>query len=205
MGAEHWEITTVSREYTRGIPYKSSGWDSICFSFLLSFPFPPPIRANPLPLGGRNRWSVWLECLISLLAGRRGEVTGEKGHEGRMGEEKEYIIVERGLPGFQPRRDYRAKLKSRNGDVCEPAVPRRLAPFLSSPLSLGLLFVGGHESLWKSRSISAFPGPCLLEHRAAVSRDTFPRGIKRFRVVVGTVNTKNFYLSLVLVISSVEL
>lgn len=205
MGAEHWEITTVSREYTRGIPYKSSGWDSICFSFLLSFPFPPPIRANPLPLGGRNRWSVWPECLISLLAGRRGEVTGEKGHEGRMGEEKEYIIVERGLPGFQPRRDYRAKLKSRNGDVCEPAVPRRLAPFLSSPLSLGLLFVGGHESLWKSRSISAFPGPCLLEHRAAVSRDTFPRGIKRFRVVVGTVNTKNFYLSLVLVISSVEL
>lgn len=50
-----------------------------------------------------------------------------------MGEEKEYIIVERGLPGFQPRRDYRAKLKSRNGDVCEPVVPRRLALFLSSP------------------------------------------------------------------------
>lgn len=53
-------------------------------------------------------------------------------------QEKEYITVERGLPGFQPRRDYRAKLKSRNGDVCEPAVPRRLAPFPLSSFSLPL-------------------------------------------------------------------
>lgn len=104
-------------------------------------------------------------------------------------QEKEYITVERGLPGFQPRRDYRAKLKSRNGDVCEPAVPRRLARSRFLPSLSPWLLVCRRPA---PRILMKEPAYLRVSRTASVGTqggcfeeaDAFPTGIKRFRLVV---------------------
>lgn len=139
------------------------------FSFFALFLAVIPVRRNrrSREVGALDKSCRVVLCKSSADSGTERRTKASR----RLSRIGERVILEKVLPGFQPRRDYRAKLKSRTGTPANqlsrtgwPHSRFRFMPFSSFSRCLRFLFVGQAyltDEFYQGTCLSVFPARFL--------------------------------------------